>query len=206
MELTATRRSQTGSAACKGLRDRGQVPAVLYGHKEETIPVTLPLEELEGALRGGARTFKLLLDGKQEQVILKEVQHDPLGEKLLHLDFARISAHEIITLAVEIRLQGVAKGVKDGGVLDQQLQEVEVRCPADEIPERITVRIDDLDLEQAIRIGDISFPEGVLPTQGAEQVVVTVRRPEEEVESAVEPTSAAQEPEVITAREKKEEE
>ncbi|MCZ6689230.1 MAG: 50S ribosomal protein L25 [Planctomycetota bacterium] len=207
LQLKAEKRTQVGSAACRKLRDADRVPGVVYGHKLETVPVTLAREDLEGALRARFRTAKLQIDGAEEQVVLKEVQHDALGERLLHVDFARVSEHEVITLNVEIRLQGIAAGVKDGGVLDQQIQEVEVECPADQIPERITVVVDDLAIESSIRLGDLSFPEGVRPTQDAGQVVVTVRRPEEDAEEIpAEPEAAGKEPEVITAREKKEEE
>ena len=207
LQLKAEKRTQVGSAACRKLRDAGRVPGVVYGHKLETIPVTLSREDLEGALRTRIRTAKLQIDGNEEQVVLKEVQHDAIGEEILHVDFARVSEHEVITLNVEIRLQGIATGVKDGGILDQQLQEIEVQCPADQIPERITVVIDDLAIEGSIRLSDLTFPEGVVPTQHAGQVVVTVRRPEEDAEEgAVEPEAATKEPEVITAREKKEEE
>lgn len=205
-ELDAERRTGIGSTACRRLRDEGRIPGVVYGHKKETVPVLLPGEALEGALRGGARTLNLKIDGETEQVVLKEVQHDALGEKVLHVDFARVSRDEIITLDVALRLQGIAKGVKDGGMLDQRMQEVEVQCSAGAIPERISIRVDELGLEETMRLRDVPFPEGVRPTEDPESVVVTIRPPEEEEEAPAEPVEAMQEPEVITAREKKEEE
>ena len=205
--LKVEKRSEKGSATCRRLRREGRVPGVIYGHKEDTIPIVFPGADLVAALRTGARTLNLTIDGGSQQVVLKEVQYDPLGENIIHVDFGRISEHEVITVAVPIHLKGISKGVKDGGVLDQQIQEIEVRCPADAIPDRITVLMDDLEMEQILRIKDLEIPQGVQPTQDPEQAVLAIRKPEEEVEepAAAEPEAEIKEPEVITAREKKEE-
>jgi large subunit ribosomal protein L25 len=204
--LSVEKRSETGSTACRGLRSQGRIPGILYGHQEETVPLVLSRDSLEAVLREGLRALDLDLEGRSVRVILKEVQYDPLGESILHVDFARISRDELLSLAVKIHLQGMAKGVKEGGLLVQHLPEVEIQCSADSIPEKLTVRVDSMEVGDTLRLRDIPLPEGVGTSQDPETVVAAVRSGEEEEEAPAEPGEELKEPEVITAREKKEEE
>jgi large subunit ribosomal protein L25 len=205
--LSVEKRSETGTTACRKLRTEGRIPAILYGHQQEAVNLVLAREALEGALREGSRALDLEMEGSSVRVVLKEVQYDPLGESILHVDFARISRDEVLSLAVTIHLQGMAKGVKEGGVLVQQLPEVEVQCSAEAIPDKLSVRVDAMEIGEVLRVKDLPLPEGVSTSQDPETLVAALKSGEEEEEEApAEPGEEMKEPEVITAREKKEEE
>jgi ribosomal protein bL25 (Ctc-form) len=115
--VTVKPRSELGSRANKRLRDSGFIPGVIYGHKEAVVPVTLPKKEVVNHLHHGTHLFDLSLDGKNEKVLVKEVQYDHLGMEVLHVDFARVSLDERVEVTVPLELKGEPKGEADGGVL-----------------------------------------------------------------------------------------
>src|SRR5229473_3058432 len=142
--LVAETRAGRGKQAARRLRRTGKVPAVVYGHKEETLSVALPLEEVEKAIRRGVRVVDLKAGGKEEKALIRDVQWDHLGKELLHVDFARIAVDERVTISVPLELKGTAPGVTGGGVLDQPLHSLHVECLAIAIPESIRVNISEL--------------------------------------------------------------
>src|SRR5215510_12726275 len=93
-QVTAKPRSELGTRANKRLRESGQLPGVIYGHKEAVVPVSLPKKEVTNHLNHGAHVFDIALNGKSEKVLVKEVQYDHLGIEVLHVDFARVSLDE----------------------------------------------------------------------------------------------------------------
>src|SRR5437868_10669895 len=109
--LTAQAREGHGSQAARRLRRKGLVPAVLYGHKEETLSLVVPVDELRAAVRHGARVVDVKTPAKLEKALIKELQWDHLGKELLHADLYRVSADERITLTIPIELRGTAPGV-----------------------------------------------------------------------------------------------
>src|SRR5258708_39726245 len=104
-QVSARPRSELGSRANKRISASGFIPGVIYGHKEAVIPVTLPKKELVGHLGHGAHLFDLALDGKNEKVLVKEVQYDHLGMEVIHVDFARVSLDEKVELTVARELK-----------------------------------------------------------------------------------------------------
>jgi large subunit ribosomal protein L25 len=196
--LVAQPRQTHGTRQARRLRHEGQVPAVLYGHKEATLSLTLVREDLHKAIRHGARVVDLQADGKTEKALIRDVQWDHLGHDILHVDFARVSADERIVIEVRLELRGIAPGVTGGGVLDQPLHTIQVECPALEPPESIRVNLGELQMGQAIHVKDLKLPPGVVAKTDPEAVVVHVTMPAAEPEAApaaAAPTSA--EPEVI---------
>src|SRR4051812_35895464 len=128
VQLAVQPRSDHGSSAARRLRRNGQVPGVVYGHKEATVSITVPADTLAKAIKIGTRIFDLQADGKTETTIIKDVQWDPLGHDILHVDFARISKDERVEVPVALALRGTAPGVTAGGVLVQPLHELTVEC------------------------------------------------------------------------------
>jgi large subunit ribosomal protein L25 len=201
-------RTGTGSRDATRLRKAGQVPAVVYGHKETPAHVSVSRDELRAALRHHARTVSLVVDGKSDTVLIQQVQHDHLGSDILHVDFRRVSRDERVRTTVEIQLRGVAPGTTAGGVLDQPLHKIHVECPAMAIPDAIRVRIDQLVVGQAIHVKELDLPAGVKALEDPDLVVVQVKLQQVEV---IEPTAVptepgAAEPEVITKKKEKPEE
>src|SRR6516162_4277013 len=109
--LKAEKRDTRGKRAAVRLRKKGLVPAVIYGHKEATIPLTLQMDELAKAIRHGVRVLDLNAAGKTEKALIRDVHWDHLGKELLHVDFARVAADERIVVMVPVEVKGTAPGV-----------------------------------------------------------------------------------------------
>src|SRR5215218_3570240 len=180
IQLKAEPRSALGSRANKRLRDSGFVPAVVYGHKEAVVPVTLPKKEISTHLAKGAHVFDLSLDGKSEKVLVKDVQFDHLGIEVLHVDFARVSLDERVEVTVPLELKGDPKGEKDGGVLQQIVAELEIECLVTEIPDAIRHNVADMALNDVLHIKDLKLPPGVKALQDEDLIVATVKEIVEE--------------------------
>jgi large subunit ribosomal protein L25 len=201
-------RSEHGSQAARRLRRQGLVPAVLYGHKEATVPLTLDGDEVMRAIRHGVRVVDLKTSGKEEKAFIRELQWDHLGKTLLHVDFTRVSLDERITVTVRLELRGTAPGVAGGGVLDQPMHDLEIECLAIKIPESIRVSIAELQLGGVIHVKDLHLPEGVTTKVDPEAIVVHVTLPTAEPEptAIVEPGAGTTEPEIIGRQKAAEEE
>ena len=196
-QVSAKARSELGSRANKRLRDAGFVPGVIYGHKEAVIPVTLPKKELTGHLGRGAHLFDLALDdGKSQKVLVKEVQFDHLGAEVIHVDFARVSLDEKVTLTIPLELKGTPKGEEDGGVLHQAVMELEIECLVTDIPDAIRHNVTEMGMNSVLHIKELSLPAGVKALQDEDLIVATVREIEEEAAAAPAEGESA-EPELI---------
>ena len=197
-------RKAAGTRAAKRLRLAGKLPAIVYGHKTDPLSLTLDYHDVELNLEHGAHVVNLDLNGEVQPCLFKDAQYDHLGIKLLHVDFTRVSLDERVKVHVQIELRGQPKGVAEGGVLHHELAEVEVECPAMNIPEKIRVDVSDLAIDNVLHVKDLVLEEGLVATSDPETVVATVREPlvkEEEgaeVEAAAGEAAGVGEPEVIT--------
>lgn len=201
VELKTEPRMETGSSAARRTRRAGMVPCILYGLSQKNMPLTVPLGRLENVLRTGKRMVDLHVGQKKEIVLVKDVQHDPITDRIIHADFERVAMDEEIEIAVPITLKGRAKGQDEGGVLDQVLKSLQVRCLPKDIPEEIVVDIAGLDIGDSHKVAGIQVPDRVTPTANADEIVVVVHPPAREEEEAPPEEEAAAEPEVITAAE-----
>src|SRR5262245_56558740 len=154
IQFTAQPRQPHGSRAARRLRRKGLVPAVLYGHKEATLSLTLPTTELEKAIRHGAHVVDLQAGGKTEKALIRDAQWDHLGKHLLHVDFARVSEDERILIDVPLEVRGTPLGIAEGGVLDQPLHILKVECLAIAVPDRIRVNVAELKLGHSLKVRD----------------------------------------------------
>jgi large subunit ribosomal protein L25 len=205
--LAAEPREGNGSQAARRLRRKGRVPAVLYGHKEATLSLSVSLEDLQSAVRHGARVVDLKTPTKLEKALIKELQWDHLSKEVLHADFYRVSADERITLSVRIELRGMAPGVTAGGALNQPIHTLSIECLAISVPESIRVNIGELQIGQAIHVRELTLPEGVKALVDPDAIVVQVAAPQVEAEAAVAaPAAETAEPEVIGRQKEPEEE
>jgi large subunit ribosomal protein L25 len=198
-------RTSSGSKFARKIRQQGRIPAVLYGHGQENVLLSIALHDIEFALHHGVRVLDLEVAGVVQKAMLKDVQYDPMGDVPVHVDLARVVAGEKITLDVPIELIGVAPGVVAGGILDHPVSDVEIECPVTAVPESIRVSIKGLEIGGMITVGDIVVPEGITILTDRSQIVATVHPPVKAVEEevAVEGEAVA-EPEVIGAKEREE--
>jgi large subunit ribosomal protein L25 len=149
---------------------------------------------------------ELDLGGTTETVLIREVQWDHLGKEILHLDFARVSAEEIIETEVPLELRGHAPGIAAGGILEQVVHSVRIKCPAGAIPDSIKVDVSNLQVDQGVHVRELSLPPDVTVDADPElllvHVVVRAAPPEPAAEAAAEtPTQ----PEVIKPERKEKE-
>lgn len=202
-ELSVAIRQDQGKKRNRRLRESGRVPAILYGHGEKNVCLSVPADELDALVHHGARMVQLTGE-LNESAFVRSLQWDTWGTAILHVDFTRISAGEKVELEVPIELRGEAPGVKEGGVIEHLLHQVAIECPAGSIPERLEVSINELGLGQSIVAGDLVLPEGASLVHGADEVVVQCSEPVEVSEESAE--AAPGEPEVIGAKKEQGEE
>lgn len=193
--VTVEPRSELGSRANKRLRDLGKLPGVIYGHKQDVVPITLPRKEVVRHIEHGQHLFALNIAGKNENVLVKEVQFDHLGIELLHVDFARVDLNEKVKLTISLELKGEPKGEKDGGVLQQIIKELEIECLVTEIPDVIYQDVTELEKDAVLHIKDIKLPAGVKCLQDGDLIVATVREIIEQAAAVV--AEGVAEPEII---------
>ncbi len=196
----------------KRMRQEGKIPGILYGHKDKNKRIFVLEKEFNkilNVLRKETVTINLKLKDKNYNCLIKAIQHNPINGKLLHVDFQHISKKEKIKITVPIHLIGEAPGVKKGGLLDQHLYEVAIRCLPDEIPSHIDVDISNLDIGKTIHLKDIVIPniefETKLDTTVVSVLVPKVEKPAPVPEAAPTPAEEAKEGEVKEEKPSKEE-
>jgi large subunit ribosomal protein L25 len=191
--LKVEKRKSSGKRASKQLRYQGIVPVVLYGHKEETLSLTVSADQLRAALRHGARVVDLT-GAVNEKAFIREMQWDPFGAHILHVDFTRVSLDERLQVEVPVTLRGESPGVKEGGHIEILLHSVEIDCLAVAIPEKVELKIGELGLDQSLHASNIELPAGVTLVTDPDEVVVHCALP---VVEAEEEGGDGAEPEII---------
>lgn len=181
--IGAARREGTGKGAARTARREGRVPGILYGHGEESIPLSVDARDLQRLVHSVSienTIVDLTLQGTRQpyKVLIREIQRHPTREQYLHVDFFHVAMDEKISLAVPIVLIGEPVGVKvKGGIVDHQMRELEVYCLPGEIPEKIEVEVSSLDIGDAVHVRDLRVPEGVEVEADLDRSVVTVLAP-----------------------------
>ncbi|MDF1826726.1 MAG: 50S ribosomal protein L25/general stress protein Ctc [Legionellaceae bacterium] len=193
MTLEAETRECIGKGASRRLRRLDEkVPGVVYGGKKPPQAVQLLQRHVAKFLESESvysSVFELILDGKKERVILKDLQHHPYKNMVLHMDLQRVSAKDVLVKTVPLHFinEENAPGVKEGGVVNHTMTQVEIRCEARALPEFIEVDLANLAMNDIIHLSQIKLPKGVElsidPTTGDhDHPVVSVHKAHVEVE------------------------
>lgn len=181
--MEAETRSGTGTGAARAVRRTGKVPGIVYGPECENMKIALPGRALEReALRPGffAQLFELKVDGSSMDVLARDLQLHPVTDAILHVDFLAVKAGSTVAVAVPVVFvnEEACDGLRRGGVLNVVRHEVELYCPADAIPEALTVDLAGLDIGASVHIGAVALPEGVTPViDDRDFTVATVAAP-----------------------------
>lgn len=215
--LAARIRTETGKGAARRLRQKSQVPAIFYGPGAEPVMLTVEsaqLFRLEKAGKGENAILDLTIQSEKgdttKKVMIKELTIDPLERTFIHADFYEISNDRELTLAIPIHLLNTPAGVTDGGILQQIRRELLITCFPDKLVDSLDIDISDMQIGDALRIGDINLPEGLLAVEEAHLTVAVVNarsaavEEELEGEEAEETEETAAESEEETAEESKE--
>ena len=205
ISLTAVLRPEIGKNAVKRVRKAGLVPAVLYGRNHAPVSLAIDRRALSGALRTEAGRNVLIdlqvkRDGNEtsDTVMIAEIQHDHIRRQVLHVDLHHISLTEQIEVRVPIVLTGVPEGVADGGgILEQHLRELLVRCLPAAIPEHVTVNVQGLRLGASLHVRDLPPAKAVEAVTPPEEVIAAVVAPKEEEVAAPAAAATPAEPEVV---------
>lgn len=211
--LEAQKRQEAGTRKVNRLRKRALIPAVVYGEGKQPLSIQLVARDFLNLIavhRGESFVLKLKVrdNGKYQErsVLIKQIQHHPVRDDVIHVDFNEISLTKTIRVKVPLVAVGEAVGVKlDGGVLDHILWELEIECLPAQIPESIEVNVSGLKIGDSLHVKDLAVPEGVKFLNDPEAAVLAVAMPrkEEAAPAAAEAGAEAKaEPEVI--KEKKE--
>ncbi|BBM02253.1 50S ribosomal protein L25/general stress protein Ctc [Microbulbifer sp. GL-2] len=197
IKLNVNARSDEGKGASRRLRRlEGRVPGIVYGGEAEPLSVSMLQKDLFKALENEAFFSSMLtldIDGKEQKVILRDLQRHPAKQQLLHIDFQRVSASTKVSVKVPLHFlnEESSKGVKAGGIVSHTLTELEVNAPAGKLPEFIEVDLADLDLDGILHISDLKLPEGaesVDLSHGEDHnlVVASIHKPRGAVEADAE--------------------
>ena len=202
--LQAELRNRAGSKAAAAVRKQGRIPAIVYGHKQEPIPISVDAHDFVEGLHHGRRLMDVTISGKTEKMVVKDLQYDYLGRDIIHADLVRVDVTEMITVTVPVELKGTAQGTHEGGIIEEHTDHLEIECLAIKIPESVVVSVKELGVGESVHAGDIKLPDGINLVSPPETIVATCRvlaatKTTEEIEA-----EAPQAPEVI--REKKVEE
>jgi len=164
----------TGTRVSRRLRNAGRVPGVIYGHKQDVVPISLSATDVDAMVHGASHLAELDLGGKTETVLIRDVQWDHLGKAILHVDFARVNIGELVDTEVNLDYRGTAQGVVDGGVLEQVLHKLSIKCPAGSIPDVIKVDVSGLKVDEGIHVRDLELPSGVVADADPDVLLVHV--------------------------------
>jgi large subunit ribosomal protein L25 len=212
VNLKVEPRTAVGKGANRRARAAGQIPGVVYGGGKDAISIQLDRRTFTDLFRHGAtenQIFLLQLAGtdKSRHAMIRDLQRDPISQRVIHVDFLRISMTDKVRVRVPIELTGVAYGVKnEGAVLDFVSREVEVECLPADIPQAITFDVTDLHVNQHVEARQLALPDKVTLLESPDRVILAIAhsKTEKEAEAAAAPAAgeplleaASAEPEVI---------
>jgi len=200
--INALPREQMGKGASRRLRGNDMIPAILYGAGKTPVSITLPHITFVKALENEAfysHILTLSLNGKEEKVILRDIQRHPYRPKILHVDLQRVNAAEKLSMHIPLHFIGaeVSPGVKlKGGIVSHLLAEIEIRCLPSDLPEYVEVDLSHMELDETIHLSGLKLPKnveiiGLIKGSTNDKPVVSVHMPRAVVEEVpVAPVSA----------------
>ena len=204
VKIEASRRDSWGKGAARRIRASGRVPAIVYGHGMEPLPIALDRREFVTALQTDAGLNVLLdiqVDGDTTLALMKDLHRDPVRGTLLHADFIKVDRDEEVEVEIPIHLVGDAVGVKEGGALEHPLNTLHVRCKATEVPQGIDADVSALNIGDTLRVADLSSGRTFEILNDADAVIAVVAAPvsEEELEAMEAAAGVGVEPEAEEA-------
>jgi len=205
--IVAESRKDVGKGASRRLRHAGKVPGIIYGAGKDPVSFTMVHDDLMHHLEHEAFYSHILtvtLDGKAQKAVLKDLQRHPAKPRILHVDFLRVGAKDVLHMQVPVHFinEDSSVGVKAGGLVSHLMTTIEITCKADDLPEYLQVDISDLDVGGSLHLSDLDLPKGVAIAalaHGADHdlPVVSIHAPrgggDEEEEETAAPEAAAEE-------------
>jgi large subunit ribosomal protein L25 len=183
-KLEVSERTKLKTKGVKLLRRKGLIPGVLYYSGEKNVNIEVDKSILFHAMQSGQRIFEIEQEGKSQFTMIKQVQYHPVTDEVVHLDLMRVRRSEKMTITVPLVLIGDAKGVKEGGLLSQSINQLEINCFPTDVPEQIELNVEDLELNSSMSISDIKLKNDDIEiiTDGEVNIVNISKLVEEEAE------------------------
>tara|TARA_Y100000022_G_scaffold182676_1_gene176259 strand:+ start:351 stop:1079 length:729 start_codon:yes stop_codon:yes gene_type:complete len=183
ISLNVTTRNNKSKGDLSSIRNGGNVPAIIYGGKEENKKISVSKKLLKTAIEREnflSNIITLSLDGKNQNVLPREVIYDVITDEPIHVDFLRVVPGIKIRIEVPVEFINHEKspGLKRGGVLNIVRRKVELKCPSEKIPEKLTINLDGVDIGESFKISSVKLEDDVVPTiQGRDFVIATLAAP-----------------------------
>jgi len=181
--LKATKRTTVSSGQINKLRADGFIPAVLYGGEKNNLNISLKKLHLQNIINTEtfmSKVFDLEIDGNSEKALPRDISYDPVSDEPIHIDFMRITKGSKLTLEIPVKFINSDKspGLKKGGVLNIVRRKVELKCPAESIPNEIIVDLNNTEINSSLKISSVNLPENIIPTiTDRDFVIATVASP-----------------------------
>ena len=190
-KLEVSDRTKLKTKGVKSLRRKGLIPAVLYYAGEKNVNIEIDKSILFRAMQSGQRIFEIEQEGESQFTMIKQVQYHPVTDEVIHLDLMRVRRSEKMTITVPLVLVGDAKGVKEGGLLSQSINQLEINCFPTDVPEQIELNVENLELSSSMSISDIKLENDDIEivTDKEVNVVNISQLVEEEVEEEADEVS-----------------
>lgn len=205
VKLQVEKRDSTGKGVARRARAAGKVPGVVYGRGMEPVPINVDRREFVTALNTDAGMNVLLsldIDGESIPALARDLQRDPVRGTLLHADFVKVDLTIEVEVEVPVHAVGESPGVKEGGVLEQPLHEVHVRCLPGDVPEQIEADVSALNIGDSLRVSELAAGRKFTILNDPEQPVITIAAPVSEAELEAMEAAAGiegEEPELVEA-------
>ncbi len=192
LALKADAREGIGKEKTKKLRKQGVIPAVFY-QKEKSQAVQINELEFLRVMKAGNQLIELNMDGKKKKALIREIQYHPVSERIVHVDFQGVSMSEVIQVLVPLNFIGTPVGVREGGIYEVHLHELEIKCKASEIPHQIDINIEKMAIGATLFVSNVTPGDFEIITN-PEQLIAAVVTPkgtaEEEAAEAAEGAEA----------------
>ena len=179
-KLEVMKREQPGSQAARALRKEGGIPVNFYYTGKDNINLAIDKKVFRKAIHSGHHIFEVELNKKTQYVMIKEVQYHPVSDEIIHIDLMRVRRDEKITISVPIILEGTALGVKEGGILTQNLNTIEISCLPSDVPEHILVDVSSFDMNYVMNVGEIKVDKNIDIMVAEDMDVLAIIPPKEE--------------------------
>jgi len=197
--INADVRERTGTRYAARIRADKKIPAVVYGHKQAPVHVSVDAKEMIALLRQNAHLIEISVAGNNEPCLVKDIQWDHLGKHIIHIDLARVNLSEEVEVEIQIELIGDAIGLKEAGaLLDQASSTVEIKCRADAIPESLEHDISEMGVGDSLLVSGLTLPAGVTAVSDEDMLIahLTISKAGAEEDEAA-AAEGGDEPEVI---------
>ena len=159
----------------KGLRHNGDIPGIYYSHdSKESIPFYIDKKEIVKAQKADSQIFNITVGSKQRNVLFKSVQYHPVTDAIMHVDLYGIKMDQVVSVSIPLNIIGTSKGVVEGGVMVQSLNELEVECLPMDIPSSIDIDVSELQIGDSLKVKDVKTEDKVAIKSSADQIIASV--------------------------------